>query len=146
MKIRQETQQKYAWYLSCSRPDEPRPLEKIPMDLSGASAIEAFHLIESQGCQPPTREPLLLERFIKGKEWHGVTVKNVAEDFAIGRVAFSSEIKAGYPDWVAAEIFQQAKKIAMNKLGFIPGFVAKASDFTETPFPTSASALTGMRG
>lgn len=66
-----------------------------------------------------------------GKEIHGVTVDMVANDFAIDRLVFSKEIKANYPDWVANEIFASAKKLAMNQLGYVPGFVANSKDFSE---------------
>lgn len=133
MKIKQKTQAKYAWYLSCSRTDEPRPLEQIPMEEGGVSALEAFHAFESRGERLGCREPLLLERFFKGKEWHGVTVKTVAEDY-VGRVVFSKEIKEGYPEWVADEIFAAAARIAINtkSIGYVPTFIRDKRDFSET--------------
>lgn len=135
MKIKQSTREKYAYFLSCTRPDEPRPLNRIAMVADGKTAIECFHIFESTGELPACREPELLERYLKGKEWHGVTVQTVAEDFAISRIAFSKEINANYPPWVADEIFQQAKKIALNKIGYMPTFVEESMDWSDLPRP-----------
>lgn len=142
MKIKKSARQKYEWYLSCTRADEtrPLPLSQQAECPNGVTAIESFHNFESHGRLLPTREPLLLERYIKGKEWHGVTIKTVAEDFAINRLVFSEEIKSNYPKWVAYEIFKQAKKIALKELGFVPTFVAIAKDFSEyNPAPRHSS-------
>lgn len=134
MRIKQKTLEKYARFLSLCREDEPRPLpeEQVPMDAGGVAAVEAFHLIESEGRRVGTREPLMLEKYIQGKRWHGVTVESVAEDFAISRLAFSAEIKANYPAWVANEIFTAAARIALERIGYIPTFVRDRRDFSET--------------
>lgn len=131
MKIKQKTRDKYARFLSLPRADEPRPLERIVQDESGHSAIDCFHALESRGEMMPCREAVLLERYLAGKAWHGVTVAMVAEEFAINRLVFSAEIKAWYPEWVAEEIFAQARKVARQKLGYVPTFVEKARDFSE---------------
>ena len=83
MKISTEAREKYAWYLSCTREDEPRPLpaDRIAFAEAGVDAIEAFHIFESTGKLVPTKAPLLLERYRAGKVWHGVTVAMVAEDY-----------------------------------------------------------------
>lgn len=132
MKIKPKTREKYARFLSLTREDEPRPLARIPMDEKGVTAIEAFHAHESWGKVLPTREPLLLERYYAGKQWHGVTVQMVAEDYVLNRPLITSrEIKEHYPAWVADEIFAQAAKIAQERLGCIPKFVSDRKDFSE---------------
>lgn len=131
MKIRQKARDKYAWYLGLCRPDEPRPLpaEKIPMAWDGHNAPRCFHVFESTGIMEPCMEPELLERYIQGKSWHGVTVEMVAECY-FERLAFADEIHRDYPAWVAAEIFELATKIARKKLGFVPRFITESKDFT----------------
>lgn len=130
MKIRGEARDKYAWYLSLCRDDEPRPVDKIPMDPKGLSGMEAFHVRESQGLELPTREPELLEKFLQGKKWHGVTVQMVAESY-VDRTMFSKEIKENYPDWVSDEIFSASIKIAQKKMGYVPRFILERKDFSE---------------
>jgi hypothetical protein len=137
MKISLKAQEKYAWYLSCARKDEPRPLpsQRVVFTETGVSALEAFHFFESSGLEPLTKEPLLLERYKAGKVWHGVTVAMVAEDY-VGRLVCSAEIKANYPPWVAGEIFAAAAKLAKKQIGFVPKFVSEQKDFSELPCPT----------
>ena len=96
----------------------------------GQTAIVCFHTYESTGKIPPCREPELLERYLAGKAWHGVTIANCAEDF-IGRILFSAEIKANYPSWVADEIFCQAEKLCREKHGFVLKFVKNRRDYSE---------------
>lgn len=100
------------------------------MDASGMSALECFCAFESEGKIPPCREPELLDQYLAGKEVHGITVTSVAEDF-VGRVAFSAEIKANYPQWVANEIFCRAEQMAAKTIGFVPTFIRTRMDFSE---------------
>lgn len=131
MKIRKRALEKYARFLSLTRDDEPRPLSKEPMVKYGVRALEAFHLFESCGTRVATCEPLLLERYKQGKEWHGVTVAMVAESFAVDRLITSKEIKTDYPEWVAKEIFSAAERIANNRFGYVPTFVRNHRDYSE---------------
>jgi hypothetical protein len=132
MKIKRRFLEKAAWFLSLTRPDEPRPLARESLALEGVSALEAFHALESHGRRMPTREPELLERYLAGKIWHGVTVENCAEDFALSRLLFSRDIKSNYPAWVADEIFSAAARLAQSRLGYVPTFVAARRDFSES--------------
>jgi hypothetical protein len=131
VKIKQKVRDKYAWYLSLARESEPRPLIKVPYDETGVSAILSFHCYETYGGLEVTNEPLLLERYLAGKVWHGVTVQNVAESFAVDRLIFSKEIKENYPEWVATEIFLQAEKIAQAHYGYVPTFIKNRKDLSE---------------
>jgi hypothetical protein len=123
MKIKKSTQDKYKWYLNLCRNDEPRPLQLIPLASGGVTAIESFHCFESTGKQLPTKEPLLLEKYMQGKVWHGVTVENVSKSL-VERLVLTSELNQ-YPTWVKNEIIQQASKLANLTIGYVPTFVKK---------------------
>jgi hypothetical protein len=121
MKIKQRARDKYEWYFSMCRIDEPRPLSQIPFDANGLSAVECFHAIESTGTSPSCREPILLEKYIQGKVWHGVTVETISNSLVEGLVA-DFELNE-YPLWVKNEIIKQGSKISLNTIEFIPSFV-----------------------
>jgi len=133
MKISDTAKEKYAWYLSLCREDEPRPLlsERIELDTNGVSAIEAFHVFESTGKMPGTHEPILLEKYVQGKKWHGVTVEMCADSFENDRTLVSREIKENYPPWVANEIFSLAARMCQEKHGFVFSFIRNKEDFSE---------------
>jgi len=76
----------------------------------------------------PCREPVSLTRAINGKEWHGLNVTNIAEDY-VGRITFASDLR-NYPEWVRVDILGRARQIAMQIIGFIPEFVLTGNDFT----------------
>lgn len=118
-------------YLFSNGEREPRHLSHIQFDASGVSAYEAFLSFESEGKLLPTTEPERLEALLTGKKIHGMTVQMMAEDFAINRLAFSDEIKRDYPAWVSKEIFAQAKKLARERFGFVPAFIANEKCFSE---------------
>lgn len=141
MKIKQSTREKYDWYRSLCRDDEPQPLpaERAVMVENGLLAIDAFHLQESTGKIAVTREPEELARYRQGKRWHGVTVEQVAEAFAFDRTETSANIKANYPAWVAAEIFSLAKKLAVQRIGFVPAFIAEGCDWSERAVSNEAN-------
>lgn len=126
MKISPRGREAFEYYSKCKDSSMLEPL------MTGSySALESFYSRETfGGPYLPTNEPELLARAINGKKQHGITVKMVAEDF-VGRTAFSKEIKENYPTWVANEIFEQAKKLALQTLGWIPTFVAESRDFSE---------------
>jgi hypothetical protein len=116
---------RFAYFSQCE--DELR-LPPIKHDPDGYSAAECFHVRETYGKTIPCREPVLLTRAINGKEWHGVNVTNIAEDY-VGRITFASDLLT-YPDWVRRDILGRAKQIAMQVIGFVPTFVSTGRDFT----------------
>ena len=126
MKISKGAKERFDYFSKCT--DEKR-LPAIALFADGFSALECFHAHETHGETLPCREPALLSRALNGKEWHGLTVTNCAEDF-IGRILFTSDIKANYPEWVQRDIFGRARQLAMKMIGFVPTFVRTGSDFT----------------
>jgi len=112
--------------------EDTKRLPEIPMDENGHTAAECFHVHETYGKKLPCKEPVLLSRALNGKEWHGLTVTNCAQDY-IDRLLFGSEIKSNYPKWVQRDILGRAKQLANEQLGFVPTFVANGKDFTERP-------------
>jgi len=126
MKISKGAEERFDYFSKCA--DEKR-LPAIEFFADGFSALECFHAHETHGENLPCREPVLLSRALNGKEWHGLTVTNCAEDF-IGRILFTSEIKTNYPEWVQRDIFGRARQLAMKMIGFVPSFVKTGEDFT----------------
>lgn len=125
----------FAYYSQC---EDTKTLDPWPFSEDGNSAEECFFWRETNGLTVSCREPDLIHRAVNGKAWHGVTVKMLAEDFAIHRLITSAEIKQSYPLWVAAEIFKQAGKVSMEQIGFIPKFVMNRADFSELALPIKA--------
>lgn len=117
---------RFHYFAQCE--DEKR-LPEIPMDADGWSAAECFHVWETFGKTLPCREPVLLTRALNGKEWHGLNVTHLAEDY-VGRLLFAAEIKSNYPEWVQRDILGRAAQIAMRDIGFVPTFVRTGEDFT----------------
>ena len=124
---------RFQYFAQCE--DEKR-LPEIPMDESGYSAAECFHVHETYGKLLPCREPRLLMRALNGKEWHGLNVTNWAQDY-VDRLLFAREIKAGYPEWVQKDILGRAAQLAMKQIGFVPTFVKTGEDFTTLKAPRS---------
>jgi hypothetical protein len=131
VKIKNKTLDKYKWFLRLGQHERNRPLEKIQLAEDGVSAVESFHSLETYGELLPTTEPEILEKYLSGKMLHGITVKMVAESFALDRTIFSKEIKQNYPKWVADEIFSQSDKICLQNLGYVPTFVKTRKDLSE---------------
>jgi hypothetical protein len=117
---------RFAYFAEC---EDDRRLPEIPMDHGGFSAAECFHVHETFGQLLPCREPVMLTRALNGKQWHGLTVTNCAEDY-IGRLLFAADLKANYPAWVRQDILGRARQLAQRQLGFVPRFVASGEDFT----------------
>lgn len=124
MKIKPRARRQFDYFVSIGR-ETP-----VAWPDGAASALECFHAKESSGKVIGCADKPLLSRALNGKMAHGVTVKAVAEDF-VGRIAFSKEIKANYPPFVAEEIFSLAAKLALEQIGFVPTFVRNRKDFTE---------------
>lgn len=107
-------------------------LPAIPLEPAGYSAAECFHVHETYGQRLPCREPELLARALNGKEWHGLTVTQCAEDY-LGRLLFAQDLKTNYPDWVRRDILGRAAQLAKQQIGFVPTFVTTGEDFTTLP-------------
>ncbi len=122
---------RYAYFVECE--DEKR-LPEIPMEPEGWTAAECFHVHETFGHLLPCKEPVMLTRALNGKQWHGLTVTNCAEDY-IGRLLFASELKENYPEWVRQDILGRARQLAQRDLGYVPTFVLTGEDFTTLPRP-----------
>lgn len=122
---------RYAYFVECE--DEKR-LPEIPMEPAGWNAAECFHAQETFGHLLPCKEPVMLTRALNGKQWHGLSVTNCAEDY-IGRLLFASELKVNYPEWVRQDILGRARQLAQRDLGYVPTFVLTGEDFTTIPCP-----------
>jgi len=128
---------RFAYFAEC---DDDKRLPEIPMDANGWTAAECFHVHETFGHLLPCKDPVMLTRALNGKQWHGLTVTNCAEDY-IGRLLFAFELKANYPEWVRQDILGRARQLAQRDLGYVPKFVLTGEDFTtlnrsrSTPIP-----------
>lgn len=123
MKIKKATAEKYAYLLSLTRADEPRPIEREKNDANGQTALACFHVLESTGERLPCREPELLERYLSGKKTHGITVGMAAEDLAFNGLTTREEIGKCFPAWVAAESVAAARRAFVARNGFTPKFL-----------------------
>jgi len=117
---------RFQYFSQC---EDTKRLSEIPMDENGFTAAECFHVHETYGKLMPCKEPALLSRALNGKEWHGLTVTNCAQDY-VDRLLFSCEIKANYPEWVQRDILGRAAQLALKQIGFVPTFVKSGDDFT----------------
>lgn len=124
---------RFAYFKECQ--DQTR-LPQIPFDKKGYSAAECFHAHETFGYSLPCREPIEFSRALNGKEQHGITVTNCAEDY-VGRILFACELKANYPEWVRKDILGRSRQIAMRDIGYIPTFVLTGEDFTTLELPNT---------
>lgn len=128
------TAKSFAQFEYFSKCQDDKLLETIPLDPLGYSAAECFHSSETYGKQMPCREPELLTRAINGKKWHGVSVTHCAEDY-IDRILFARELKENYPEWVRQDILGRARKLALDRVGYVPTFVKTGEDFTTLALP-----------
>lgn len=128
---------RFEYFTQC---EDIKRLPEIPLDKQGHTAAECFHVHETYGKTLPCREPLLLARALNGKEWHGVTVTNCAQDY-VDRLLFAAEIKSNYPAWVQRDIFGRAAQLARAQFGFVPTFVKTGEDFTSVASHESLAVL-----
>lgn len=128
MKIKptKKSNDRFDYFVRC---EDKKRIPEIVYDKDGYTAKECFFAHESWGESLPCKEPELLSRALNGKEWHGLNVTHVAEDF-VDRLCFAEEIKENYPEWVQKDIFGRAKQVAMRIVGFVPTFVKNSEDFT----------------
>lgn len=118
IKVSKRALEKFNYFAQCQ---DTKRLPEILFDVNGYTAVECFHVHESEGKQLPCNEPVLLSRALNGKEWHGLTVTNCAEDFISGLFFKSDLVK--YPDWVKQDIIGRATQLALVKIGFVPTFL-----------------------
>lgn len=128
IKVTRKSLARFKYFAQC---EDTKRLPAIPFSPEGHSAALCFHAHETFGQSLPCREPDLLARALNGKEHHGITVTNCAQDF-IDRLLFSCEIETQYPDWVQRDILGRASQLSMIQLGFVPTFVRTGKDFTTT--------------
>lgn len=121
--------ERFKYFSECT---DTKRFPEIEMDVNGYTAAECFHVHETYGHLLPCREPILLSKALNGKEWHGLTVTNCAEDY-VGRLIFASELKSNYPEWVRKDILGRASQIAMEQIGYVPTFVKTGEDFSTLP-------------
>ena len=125
---------RFQYFSEC---EDTKRLPEIPMSASGHTAAECFHVHETYGRLLPCKEPVLLARALNGKEWHGLTVTNCAQDY-VDRLLFASEIKANFPEWVQRDIRGRAAQLAGEQLGWVPTFVRTGEDFSTLKTPKKA--------
>ena len=116
-------------FLYFSECQDTKRMPEIPMEANGYTAQECFHYHETFGKLLPCNDPVMLTRALNGKQWHGLTVTNCAEDY-IGRSLFASELKSNYPPWVRLDILGRARQLARKNIGFVPEFILTGEDFT----------------
>ena len=126
---------RYAYFAEC---EDERRLPEIPLEPEGWTAAECFHVYETFGHLLPCREPVMLTRALNGKQWHGLTVTNCAEDY-IGRLLFTAELKTNYPEWVRQDILGRARQLAERALGYVPKFVLTGEDFSAPDRPLNVA-------
>lgn len=130
MKVTKRAQRRFEYFSQC---EDVNRLPKIQKDEEGLSAAECFYMHETHGKLPPCREPEMLSRALNGKERHGVTVTNCAQDY-VDRIFFASDLKE-YPEWVQKDILGRASQLAMEQIGFVPTFVKTGKDFSTIKTP-----------
>jgi hypothetical protein len=92
----------------------------------GYSALECWWAKDTHGKTLPCREPELLEKVFRSKKSINLQVKLWAEDLADGMLLQQSELRGylvGWPAWVWTATIGQARKIAIQKVGFVPTFL-----------------------
>lgn len=125
---------RFQYFAEC---EDVKRLPAIPTDENGYTAAECFHSHETNGKMLPCRDTALLARALNGKERHGLTVTNCAQDY-LDRLLFACELKSNYPEWVQRDILGRTAQLAFEQIGFVPTFVKTGEDFT-TLEPTCKS-------
>lgn len=94
---------------------------------NGKTALECWFLRDTHGKTEPCREIEMLQKVERSKQSLNLQVKLWAEDIAnpVGLLLTREEL-AGYckklPPWVFRATMQQAGKLLMDRIGFIPSF------------------------
>lgn len=99
---------------------------ETPMDNNGVSAMEAWFMLDTYGKRVPCREPHELDAAISGKASWNLQIKEWATDLADGlllKMGELSEYTQGCPPWVFKATVNQAQRIALQTVGFIPNFL-----------------------
>ena len=107
------------------------PLDMIGHELAptddpkGFSALECWWSLDTHGQELPCREPELLAKVLRGKQSVNLQVKLWAEDIADGMLLRQEELREytlGWPAWVFSATLAQARKLLLERVGFVPGF------------------------
>lgn len=96
-------------------------------DPDGHSALECWYARDTHGATLPCREPDKLSKAERAKASWNLQVKLWSEDLADGCILRMDELReycAGLPDWVLRATVQQARKIAVAKIGFAPSYLS----------------------
>lgn len=94
-------------------------------DPAGVTPLEAWYALDTHGKVLPCNDTATLNKVIRSKASINLQVKLWAEDLADCALLSREEVITytnNYPKWVRKAVFQQAGKILMKTVGFIPSF------------------------
>jgi len=97
----------------------------VTADPNGYSALECWWAKDTHGKTLPCREPELLAKVIRSKQSVNLQVKLWAEDVADGMLLRQAELVEyvhNWPEWVLRAVMEQAGKITVETIGFVPRF------------------------
>jgi len=95
-------------------------------DPAGYTALEAWVMLDTHGKKVPCREPEKLDAAISGKASWNLQIQQWATDLADGCLLSISELSTyceKSPPWVLKATINQAQRIAIQTVGFIPTFL-----------------------
>lgn len=124
MKISARAKDEFEFYLHTDL-DMIGHTREVTHSADGQSALECWWLRDTHGKNAPCREPEVLAKAIRGKESINLQVKLWAEDIADGMLLRQRELleyTRGWPEWIFRAVMNQAAKITMNTVGFVPRF------------------------
>lgn len=99
---------------------------KTEDDPDGYSAVECWHLKDSNGVSAPCREQAKLNKAFRGKKSWNLQVKMWAEDLSgdmpVLRQGELFEMCVGMPPWIFQATIQQASRKIDSRIGWVPRF------------------------
>jgi hypothetical protein len=107
-------------------------------DTDGRTAIECWFAKDTHGKTLPCSEPDVLSKVTRSKQSVNLQVKLWAEDVADGMILRQTELSEytyGWPEWVFRATMEQAGKIAMKCVGYVPRFARAEYIFGNLWFP-----------
>lgn len=98
---------------------------ETPMVEDGFSALECWVSKDTYGKNIPCKESELLDLAISGKASWNLQIREWATDLVdcLLKVYELREYTNNYPKWVFKASINQAHKIAIEKMGFIPKYL-----------------------